>query len=71
MPRKPKLTKKDQYVLILGVLLAFLIQIGYDLIHQIVFYEANHYWLATQSVLMILIGIFTYYIMGRIEGEPL
>jgi hypothetical protein len=69
MARKPKLTKKDQYMLFLGILLAFLVQVSYDIAHEVIFYEVNYAWLGAQVVFLLIVGILSYWVLGKVEQE--
>ena len=78
MTKKEKFTKKDQYLLMLGVLLAFLIQVIYDVAREfaeIVFYGTggtgtiNWYWLFLQTCLFTIFAFFALLIYRRVEEK--
>ena len=68
--KKSKLTKKDKYILILGVLFGFLMQIGYDVAHEIAYFgiePINWYWVSLQILYIVLFGFFALLIERQIE----
>lgn len=72
MPKKPKLTKKDSYILMIGVLLGFLLQIGYDVAHEFASFgiePINWYWIFVQFCFLVLIGLLAYLVLGEVEQQ--
>lgn len=72
MTKKPKLTKKDSYLLILGVLLGFLGERGYDVAHEFAFVRIeaiNWYWILLQFCFLVLFGFLAYVMFRQVERE--
>jgi len=69
MPQKPKLTKKDQYILYLGVSLALMVQIAYEFAHEIILNEANFAWLTAQVIFVVVLAVLSFFILGKVKEE--
>jgi hypothetical protein len=73
MVKKPKLTRKDSYILILGVFLGFMVQIAYDIAHEfasVLSHESiNWNWVILQSSLAVIDFVIVVLILRQIEQE--
>jgi hypothetical protein len=72
--RRPELTRKEQYLLILGVSLAFLVQVIYDFAHQFadVLYNGigtNWYWIILEGALFAIFAAFSLVLLSRMEQK--
>jgi L-cystine uptake protein TcyP (sodium:dicarboxylate symporter family) len=69
MPKKPKLTKKDAYILLLGIFLGFMLQVAYDVAREIFFSEINWLWMLIQVCYILFSYFVAFLIMRQLEQE--
>ena len=69
MVKKTRLTKKDNYLIVLGVLIAFGVQVTYELVQEVALNQINHIWWFMQCVFLGLDGFFIYYIGTKTTSE--
>lgn len=62
MPNKPKITTKDQYTIILGVLVALMVQILYDVVRSIMPVYG-------QIIIVLFCGFFAFLILWFFRKE--
>ena len=67
MPRKPQFTRKDAYLLIIGVLLAFMVQLFYDSFREAQTYQnliPMRYW---NVILAAVVAIFAVWLLKKFD----
>jgi hypothetical protein len=72
MAKKPRLTKKDSYILLLGVIFSFLFQMAYDVAHEFANFETeslNWYWVSLQFCFVVLFCFLAFGILRKVEQE--
>jgi hypothetical protein len=67
MVKGPRLTKKDEYLLFLGILLALTFQVLYDVAHEVLLPEISFPWIITQCLICTLLVVFASTILNRME----
>lgn len=67
---KIKVPKRDLLLLLIGLLLAFLIQVVYEMLNEYMNNNVNLNWMWTQLGLAVIIGIFlVWLIVTKLEEE--
>jgi len=66
---KIKVPTRDLYLLIIGVLLAFLVQVVYEALSEVMTNQINSNWLRTQAVIAVIIGIILLTFIINLEEE--
>ena len=74
MPQKPRISKKESYLLILGVVLSFLVQIVYDVAHEFAQVplgkiDINWYWIFLQFCFTVLFGLIAYFLLKNMKQD--
>jgi predicted PurR-regulated permease PerM len=66
---KIKVPTRDLYLLIIGILLAFLVQVVYEALSEVMTNQINSNWLRTQAVIAVIIGIILLTFIIDLEEE--
>ena len=65
-----KLTRKDAFILLVGIFLAFAVQVAYDIAREIAYDQTvaiNEFWLIAQFCYILIALFFAYLVLIRIE----
>jgi hypothetical protein len=68
MARKPKFTRKDDYLLMLGISVALLFQVIYDMLHEVIYNEINLGWLGIQGGIIFVFAAFALIILRKMDS---
>jgi uncharacterized membrane protein len=67
---KTKIPKRDLYLLLIGILLAFLIQVVYEELSELMTNQINGNWMIAQAVIATIIGIVLIaIILSKLQEE--
>jgi predicted PurR-regulated permease PerM len=66
---KIKVSARDLYMLIIGVLLAFLVQVVYEALSEVMTNQISSNWLRIQAVIAVIIGIILLTFIINLEEE--
>jgi predicted PurR-regulated permease PerM len=66
---KIKVPVRDLYLLIIGVLLAFLVQVVYEALSEVMTNQISSNWLRIQAVIAVIIGIILLTFIINLEEE--
>jgi hypothetical protein len=67
MSKKPKYTRKDDYLLMLGVSIALMFQVLYDMVHELYFKDINLGWFLIQGIIVIIFLTVTIIIKNKMD----
>jgi uncharacterized membrane protein len=68
MPRKPKYTMKDDYLLMMGVVVALMFQVLYDILHEFYFREIDQGWIGIQLFIVIILVVYGIITLRKMES---
>jgi hypothetical protein len=66
MSKRIKVSKRDLYLLLIGVLLASMIQVLYDEFHSVAVNQIILNWIYAQTIIVVLLGISLLIIMNKL-----
>lgn len=68
MPRKPKYTRKDDYLLMMGVVVALMFQVLSDILHEFYFREIDQGWIGIQLFIVIILVVYGIITLRKMES---
>jgi uncharacterized membrane protein len=68
MTKKPKYTRKDDYLLMLAVSLALMFQVVYDMLHELYFRDINLGWFGIQGSIIIIFVVFAIVTLRKMQS---
>jgi hypothetical protein len=64
---KVKVKNRDLYLLLIGVLFAFFIQVAYEIANELVNGKTDTIWFGAQVGIFFVVGLGTWYLLSKIE----
>jgi hypothetical protein len=68
MSKKPKYTRKDDYLLMLGVSIALMFQVVYDMLHEVYFKNIDLGWLGIQTIIITVLVVYGIAALRKTES---
>jgi len=68
MAKKPKYTRKDDYILMIGISLALAFQVVYDMLHEVYFKNIDIGWLGIQTIITVVLVVFCIVTLRKMES---